>query len=123
MREQILLFGCDLLRAGALTAAAQGVGAKAIRVEQSLYNRPLAVLLQVNGSRSLFARAPYIGGELEPMAVLCGFQNNARLDRVIAALNGTGIATIKCILTPENAGWNAVTLQRELLRERAQFKG
>jgi hypothetical protein len=122
MAEQILLFGCDVLRANVLAAAADRVKVTLRRVERSQYNLPLGVLAQVGGSRSLFARAPYIGPELaEPMAVLCGFQNNARLDEVVAALNATGVGTLKCILTPENALWNGVALQRELQGERAQL--
>lgn len=120
MKEQILLFGCDLMRAGALTAAAEVLGIRAVRIDRSLYNRPIGTLAQVNQARTLFARAPYIGPELEePMAVLCGFENNARLDAAVAALNGTGAKILKCVLTPHNAMWNAVMLQRELAQERA----
>ncbi len=119
MKELILLFGCDLMSANALTAAAQGLGVPAVRVERSLYNRPIGTLTQVNQARSLYARAPYIGPELEvPMAVLCGFANDERLDAVVAGLNATGARVVKCILTPDNARWNVITLQRELLKER-----
>lgn len=41
MKEQILLFGCDLMRANALIAAAQGLGVPAVRIERSLYTGPL----------------------------------------------------------------------------------
>ncbi|MCD8084834.1 MAG: DUF3783 domain-containing protein [Clostridiales bacterium] len=118
MKEQILLFGCDLMSANALIAAAQGLGVSAVRVERSLYNRPIGTLMQVSQARSLYARAPYIGPELEvPMAVLCGFANNGRLDAVVEGLNATGAKVVKCILTPDNARWNIITLQRELRKE------
>lgn len=123
MKEQILLFGCDLMSAQALSAAAEALGIRAVRIERSLYNRPIGTLAQVNQARSLFARAPYIGPELqEPMAVFCGFANNARLDAAVSALNGTGARTLKCILTPDNAMWNAVMLQGELVKERAEMQ-
>lgn len=62
------------------------------------------------------AAVPPIG---EPMLVLCNL-GDKQLDRVLQAMRKAGVpmTTLKCILTPHNAGWTFRELYEEISKER-----
>ncbi len=59
----------------------------------------------------------------EGMLVMCGLKNS-RLDRLLTAFHRAGIVIpYKAILTPSNAGWTALRLAQELIREHRAISG
>lgn len=59
----------------------------------------------------------------EGMLVMCGLKNS-RLDRLLLELNRAGVSIpYKAVLTPTNAGWNALQLAYELIQEHQKLSG
>ena len=123
MSGKLLLFGFDTLPAVlAVEGAAGPLGAEAVPVAKTDYNKPLAALAGLDEDPA--AAMPYAGGPLgERMLVLCGLED--RLDALLPALAGAGVgpACLKAVLTVHNRTWTPLRLHQELLRERQAMEG
>lgn len=116
---KILCYNTDVKTINALTQMVSRLGVKVIAVPVTDHHKPLAaVVAGISGDN-----APVVPSFTESMAVFVGMPD-VMLDVVLAQMRERGIKiSLKAILTPHNAVWNANTLYKELCRERKEMSG
>ncbi len=119
MQKQILAFNFSEERLKALKLISMMLRVQLRAVSCSEMLQPIGYLAGVSGFEPV--GEAYAGEEAaEEMLVLCAF-TRPDLDRLLAAIKKSKLAKValKAMLTPHNAAWSAVQLQKELAAEHA----
>ena len=117
-RSKILCYNISSETFTALTREAKKLNAETVLVAPESYGLPL---LSVASGVKANANPLASGTLSEGMLVFVNFPDTM-LDVFLSVLREKGIrVSLKAILTPHNAVWDAHTLYNELCRERAEF--
>ena len=103
-------------------------GIKVKSIEPKDYSKPLGTLITKESAiDSPFGKtyvpgaffADYTGPELSSRLITMSSLSRNEIDLVVAVCSECGLTRkdLKAVLTPVNAHWNAVSLERELIKE------
>lgn len=125
IQECVLIYRMETEKEKRIREVCRELGIRAEAVEPEREAAPLGLLAGARGwmdSSLMQGRAPE-GSITEEMLVMAGFSDRL-LDAFLKKLRQAQAAvSLKAILTPQNAVWNAGQLQAELKREREAFYG
>ena len=116
---KILCYNVDDRTVRALSELVVRLGVKVVSVPAEAFSQPIAV---VASGLSIDAN-PLVAPTFKESVAVFVSMPDVMLDVVLSAMREKGIRiSLKAILTPYNASWDANTLYAELLRDRAEIK-
>lgn len=123
MNKMILAYNFTPERLGALKLLCMMLKVQLKPVERKQFAQPVGYLAGIPGVAQ--AEEEYAGaGAEQEMLVMCGF-TRGDLDRLLAGIRKSKLQSIKlkAMLTPTNAQWSGVVLQKELMQEHEYMNG
>lgn len=117
-KYKILCYNVDGEAFAELKALASRLGAETVLVSAEDFGKPIAVVASGVKAVSNPLAVPSFS---ESMAVFVSVPD-AMLDVLLSSMRKRGIKiSLKAVLTPTNALWDALSLYKELCRERKEF--
>ncbi len=116
---KLLLFNLPEGKTQAMRLLLAGRGVDIRTVEAADFCQPIGFLAGLPGFPAV---KPFAAAFGEEMMVLCGFDQQQLAD-TLDGLRQAGVPPVplKAVLTQHNAGWSALALRGELLRERDEI--